>query len=172
MDKESVMNCLSSSGSSKFVPATSKEEFEESKSLIVGSYNSYVSLNNVSLREGEPGDDEFKFCLVSQNRTQKVTFTRNELEKGLFQHDINMLVIKARSNNQCHLAQEYPCDSCCYEEECPGMKFQMVSMRFPRDLDPVEDKDIIESVEFMAGLEGVCWRIDDAIAARLLLRDE
>lgn len=83
-----------------------------------------------------------------------------------------MLLIKARVHDSCELAERFACDDCNFQGDCYGVKLTMALLKYPRELDLTEDKDIIESKEFMEGLDVVCWRIDEAIASRQLLRDE
>jgi len=174
MDEEFCMELLLSSIVPKSAKADGREVWQASKTPVVGNCTVSIDVEGFTLH-GEPDNDivELGYHLPGYlDQTKTMSFTRTELKESFFQHDINMIMMKARISNRCELSERYPCDECCYEGDCPGIKLTMALCSYPRELDLVEDKDIIESEEFMEGLDAVCWRIDEEIAARLLLKDE
>lgn len=169
MEKELFLELLRSSIVPKFAEAC-----QASNTPVVGYGAVRIVLKRVTFQD-EPGNDIYQFGYDLpgyRHQYQPLTFTRKELRERLFQHDLNMMMIKGRGSNCCELAEQFPCDKCCYEGDCPGIKLDMALSRYPGDLGLLKDKGIIESEEFMEGLDAVCRRIDEAVAARLLIKDQ
>lgn len=173
MHKNTLLSSLSKTITPRF-GQDSDSFFRSFNAANIGSTFCNVRIKSLIFLN-EPDEDIFQFyCLMPGDDSQQqiISITRKELGKHLFQHEINMLMLRSRVCNCCKLAIQHPCDECVHEGDCPGIKISMGLQRHPRDLHPVEDKEEIESEEFTRGLDVVCWQVDEAIAERLLIKDQ
>lgn len=136
----------------------------------LGESNMIVDLVSIELELENPGEDKYIFLVSSTDQTEKFTleFSRVKLEERFSLENLKVMMLKSLITGRCKIGGEFFCEYCKFEDNCNEQRESSAMARIPADATLTKVKAMMASPKFYKGLTTTCWKVEEAVALRLL----
>lgn len=137
----------------------------------LGESNMIVDLVSIELDEENPSDDKYIFLMSATDLLVELPleFSRVKLEERFSSEELKTMMLKSLINGRCKIGGDFFCERCEFEDNCNEQRERLAMAKIPANASLTQVRAIMASPEFYKGLTSTCWKVEEAVALRMLL---